>query len=311
MLATHTPMIGYVDPNKGEDTMAEQQQEAMTKEVKIEKKAFMAKPYSRDEKIKKDEEELEKLKAEQKGEVEKEEVKEEAEPENAEERTFKKRYGDLRKHQQQQQKSLELKIESLEEQLSKATKKEIKLPKTESEIDEWAKEYPDVAAIVETIAIKKAKEQSDVLEEKMKKINEMQLNASKEKAEAELLKLHPDFTEIRESDDFHDWAEQQPKWVQDALYENDEDARSAGRAIDLYKADKNISEVKKSSNKDAAKAVNTRGEKSTPVTNENSKHLKESEVQKMSAAEYEKRSDEIMEAIRSGKFIYDLSGSAR
>ena len=40
--------------------MAEQAQ-AMTKEVKIEKKAFMARPYSREEKIKKDEEELNKL----------------------------------------------------------------------------------------------------------------------------------------------------------------------------------------------------------------------------------------------------------
>ncbi len=310
-MATHTPMTGYFDPNNTRRRNMAEQQEAMTKEVKIEKKAFMAKPYSREDKIKKDEEELKKLKEEQKGEVEKEEVKEEVEPENAEERTFKKRYGDLRKHQQQQQKTLELKIQNLEEQLTKATKKEIKLPKTEAEIDEWAKEYPDVAGIVETIAIKKAKEQSDVLEEKMKKINEMQLNASKEKAEAELLKLHPDFTEIRESDDFHEWAEEQPKWVQDALYENEEDARSASRAIDLYKADKKIESVKKTSNKDAAKAVNTRGEKSTPVTNESSTYLKESEVQKMSTAEYEKRSDEIMEAIRSKKFIYDLSGSAR
>ena len=33
--------------------------------------------------------------------------------------------------------------------------------------------------------------------------------------------------------------------------------------------------------------------------------------QRMSAVEYEKRSDEVMEAIRSGKFIYDMSGSAR
>ena len=31
----------------------------------------------------------------------------------------------------------------------------------------------------------------------------------------------------------------------------------------------------------------------------------------MSADEYEKNSEEIMEAIRSGKFIYDLSGEAR
>jgi hypothetical protein len=31
----------------------------------------------------------------------------------------------------------------------------------------------------------------------------------------------------------------------------------------------------------------------------------------MSAVEYEKQADDIMEAIRTGKFIYDLSGSAR
>ena len=31
----------------------------------------------------------------------------------------------------------------------------------------------------------------------------------------------------------------------------------------------------------------------------------------MSADEYEKNSDKIMEAIRSGNFIYDISGSAR
>jgi hypothetical protein len=31
----------------------------------------------------------------------------------------------------------------------------------------------------------------------------------------------------------------------------------------------------------------------------------------MSAKEYEQNSDTIMEAIRSGKFIYDISGNAR
>ena len=31
----------------------------------------------------------------------------------------------------------------------------------------------------------------------------------------------------------------------------------------------------------------------------------------MSADEYEKNSDMIMEAIRSGNFVYDISGSAR
>ena len=286
--------------------MAEQ---AMVKEVKIEKKAFMAKPYSRDEQIKKDEEELENLKKEQKGEAE--EVKEEVEPESAEERSFKKRYGDLRRHTQKQTEDLKKELDSLKKQLESSTKKEIKLPKTEEELETWAKEYPDVAAIVESIAIKKAKEESKNLEDRMKEYEEMRTEATKEKAEAELLKLHPDFGDIRESDEFHEWADEQPKWVQDALYENSADARSAARAIDLYKSDKNMQTKKKSTDKDATKAVNTRSEKSKPTTNEQSTYLKESQVQKMSAQEYEKRSDEIMEAIRSGQFIYDVSGSAR
>ena len=31
----------------------------------------------------------------------------------------------------------------------------------------------------------------------------------------------------------------------------------------------------------------------------------------MSTVEYEKRSDEIMEAIRGGRFVYDMTGAAR
>jgi len=99
--------------------------------------------------------------------------------------------------------------------------------------------------------------------------------------------------------------------VQDALYENENDARSAARAIDLYKADKGISKSKKSTSKDAAKSIATKGERNTPQADETKSFIKESDVQKMTANEYEKKADSIMEAIRSGKFIYDLSGSAR
>jgi len=271
--------------------------------------ALASRKYSRDDKIQKDQEELDKLIAENKGEV-KEEILDEPEPTSAEEKTFKKRYGDLRRHTQQKESDLQEQINQLKEQLDSATKKQIQLPKSDEDIEAWAKEYPDVAAIVETIAIKKSKEQSKELEDRIQKINEMQESATKEKAEVELLKLHPDFADIREADDFHNWAEEQPQWVQKALYENDNDAMSASRAIDLYKADRNISK-KRTSSKDAALATNPKSTRTKPQTNEESTYLKESQVQKMSSQEYEKRADEVMEAIRTGKFIYDISGSAR
>jgi hypothetical protein len=286
--------------------------EIMAEEVQPEKKvAFATRKYSNADKRKEEEAELEQMLKEQRGEVE--EVKEEVEeePTNAEEKTFKKRYSDLRRHQQKQAEDFKTELADLKRQLADATKKEMKLPKSDEDIETWAKDYPDVAAIVETIAMKKASEQSSALEERIKAIDEMQLSATKEKAEAELMRLHPDFDDIRDSDEFHEWADSQPKWVQDALYENDNDARSAARAIDLYKADMGISKKKPKSDKEAAKSVSTKNSRSKPQENEESSYLKESDVQRMSAQEYEKRSDEVMEAIRSGKFIYDISGSAR
>ena len=128
------------------------------------------------------------------------------------------------------------------------------------------------------------------------------------------MQLHPDFSEIRGSDDFHDWAEEQPSWVQNSLYENDTDAYSAARAIDLYKADRNLTgstKAKSTDNSEAAKSVNTRASRSKPQSENTSGMIKESDVDQMSSQEYENNEKEIMESIRNGKFIYDVSGSAR
>tara|TARA_Y100000114_G_scaffold157044_1_gene186733 strand:+ start:8332 stop:9267 length:936 start_codon:yes stop_codon:yes gene_type:complete len=304
---------------KGEYKMNEQVTETKSQDNQPPKAMVLKRQkYTNEEKRKREEEELAKLIEENKAkssdsteQVDNKSVEESDEKLSAEEKTFKKRYGDLRRHMQDKDKENKKQFEELKKQLEEATKKEIKLPSSEEEIEEWTKQYPDIASIVETIAIKKAKEQSDALEKRVKQIDEMQQNVSREKAETELLKYHPDFNEIKETDEFHDWAETQPKWVQDALYENENDARSAARAIDLYKADKGISKSKKSTSKDAAKSIATKGERNTPQADETKSFIKESDVQKMTANEYEKKADSIMEAIRSGKFIYDLSGSAR
>ena len=265
------------------------------------------------ERVEEDEKELRELMAEREGAEKEAEVqaKEDAEPEGAEEKSYKKRYADLRRGSQKAKADLEARITTLESQLKQSAAQEIKLPKSDEDIDAWASQYPDVAAIVETIAIKKAREQQEGLQERIKEIDTLRESASREKAEVELLKAHPDFGEIRDSDDFHEWAEEQPKWVQEALYENDNDARSAARAIDLYKADMNIKTKKPSSNKEAAKSVNTRNTRGQPDATSNNTKMSESRVNKMSTKEYEKHQDEIMDAIRKGEFIYDISGSAR
>jgi len=227
---------------------------------------------------------------------------------SAEEKNFKKRYGDLRRHQQDKEKEFTAKIEALESQLSKAANKQLVLPKTDEELEAWTKEYPDIASIIETIADKKSKSAAKDIEDRMIELEEMRQDAHRDKAEAELVKIHPDFIEIRQDDTFHNWAKEQPKWVQDALYENVDDAKSVARVIDLYKIDKGITNKKKAKpdEKAAASSVKTKSA-AAPEPDESAKMIRESEVANMSIKEYEKRADEIMDAQRNGNFIYDMS----
>tara|TARA_R100001224_G_scaffold61306_1_gene36605 strand:- start:404 stop:1225 length:822 start_codon:yes stop_codon:yes gene_type:complete len=248
-----------------------------------------------------------------KKEIEAKEDAEETANLDAEEKTFKKRYGDLRRHMNQRDEESKKKIQELEAQLSSATQKSIKLPKTDEELAAWSKEYPDVAKIIETIASKKAKEFDSNIEKRLQAIAEKEAEAARKRAEAELITKHPDFEEIRADEQFHEWVATQPKWVQQALYENDSDAHAAARAIDLYKVDMGImGNKKKKSNNDAAKAVTTKGQNNVAPTKESQgNQWKESDVAQMKAHEYEKNEKSIMEAIQSGNFVYDVTRPQR
>ena len=248
-----------------------------------------------------------------KKEIEAKEDAEETANLDAEEKTFKKRYGDLRRHMNQRDEENKKKIQELEAQLSSATQKSIKLPKTDEELAAWSKEYPDVAKIIETIASKKAKEFDSNIEKRLQAIAEKEAEAARKRAEAELITKHPDFEEIRADEQFHEWVTTQPKWVQQALYENDSDAHAAARAIDLYKVDMGImGNKKKKSNNDAAKAVTTKGQNNVAPTKESQgNQWKESDVAQMKAHEYEKNEKSIMEAIQSGNFVYDVTRPQR
>ena len=226
---------------------------------------------------------------------------------SAEEKTFKQRYGDLRRHMQEKEKETAAKLEKLQQQLEASTKNELVLPKSEEEIDAWTKKYPDVAGIIEAIADKKATERASDLDGRLKEIEDMRSQARKEKAEAELYSLHPDFAELRADDAFHEWAKEQPKVVQDALYDNVDDVKSVARVLDLYKTDKGI-KTKRVPTEDKSAASSVKARKAAPIDpDDSSRYLRESQVAKMSIKEYEKRAEEIMEAQRSGKFIYDMS----
>jgi hypothetical protein len=215
-------------------------------------------------------------------------------PAQAEDRVFKKRYDDLKKHYDSTINKHKEELTSLRTQLE-ANNKQFVPPKSKQELEAWRKEYPDVYDMVETIAINKATTQTADLEKKYKDLKLQQEQIAKEKAEVELLKVHPDFYEIRKNDDFHVWADQQDPTIQSWLYENTSNAKLAARAIDLYKADRNISKAVKQDKdlkKEAAKAI-SKTKKATDTDTPKKKIWTTTEISKLKPHQFEKFEKEI------------------
>ena len=230
-----------------------------------------------------------------------------SEPKEPEEASFKKRYGDLRRHTQQLMSQKDRELEKLKAQLDSAAKGQIKFPKTDAEIQQWTNKYPDVAKIVDTIARKRANEALEEGERRLGHLKDLETKLTKKEAEQQLMKLHPDFNEIRQDPAFHEWVAMQPLYINDALYKNNTDAMAAARAIDLYKAD--TGKRKTSSKKSAAQAVG-RSTSAAPAATGKAK-FSESQVARMSDREYDANEEAILEAMKSGAFTYDMTGGAR
>ena len=216
-------------------------------------------------------------------------------PARAEDRVFKKRYDDLKRHYDSTIQKHKDELESLRTRLESGNS-QFNPPKSKEELDAWRKEYPDVYDMVETIAIEKATTQTAELEDKYKNLKVQQEQIAKEKAEVALLKLHPDFNELRQQDSFHEWAERQDPTIQGWLYENTSNATLAARAIDLYKMDQGISKLskKQESNvkKEAAKAI-SKTKKSTETDIPQKKIWTATEISRLKAHEFEKLESEI------------------
>ena len=227
---------------------------------------------------------------------------------NAEEKSFKKRYGDIRKHLASKEKEWQEKFDALE---SKSKHEGIVPPKSDEDIEKWASEYPDVAGIVETIAAKKAQEMFNKAESRLQELDEAHSEAQRVKAENVIRKSHEDFDDLRQSDQFHNWADEQPKWVKDALYENMDDPASVVRVIDLFKIDNGMTIAAKKQSKKAAASTVAKGTRTSLDTKGIQGQIKESDVARMSSKEFEEMQDKINESMRNGKFVYDMSGSAR
>jgi hypothetical protein len=215
---------------------------------------------------------------------------------------YKKRYDDLKKHYDSKLNEFKSREQELIEEATK-NRTDYKAPKTEEELENFKNQYPDVYEVVETVAHMQSETKAKVLEERLSKLQERENQLIRQDAEKRLMERHPDFEDIRNSDDFHGWAKEQPKSIQDWIYSNADDADLASRALDLFKKDFGIDLPKaksssKPTRKSAADMVST---KTTSIEPTQQKVWSEKEIAAMSVAEFDKYEEEISNAMQEGR----------
>ena len=216
---------------------------------------------------------------------------------------YKKRYDDLKKHYDSKLNEFKSREQEL---IVEATQNrtDYKAPKSPEELEEFKNNYPDVYEVVETVAHMQSESKAKVLEERLSKLQERETQLIRQDAEKTLMDRHPDFEDIRNSDDFHGWAKEQHSSIQAWIYDNQDDANLASRALDLFKKDfgieikKSRSSSKKPTRQSAADMVST---KTTSVDSSQEKVWSEKEIAAMSMAEYDKYENAISEAWQEGR----------
>lgn len=219
---------------------------------------------------------------------------------------YKKRYDDLKKHYDGRVNSFKSREEELLAEI-RANRPTYKAPKSAEEIEAFKKEYPDVYGVVETVAHLRSSKETEDLKQEIKQLKELNQTVNKEKAEAKLARLHPDFEQIRESDEFHSWAESQPEAIKGWVYGNATNAELASRAIDLFKQDTGKSKSKPELSGDLVAASEMVKVKNSKEIGYGSKKIwTRSQIAAMSQSEFDKNEKAITDAMSEGRVINDM-----
>ena len=216
---------------------------------------------------------------------------------------YKKRYDDLKKHYDSKLNEFKVREQELLNEAA-SNRPAYQAPKTEEELEEFKTKYPDVFEVVETVAHMQSESKAKVLEERLSQLQEREAQMLRQSAEERLMEKHPDFNEIRNSDDFHAWAKEQPQSIQDWIYNNSDNPDLASRALDLFKKDLGIEAApKKTTSKKTKSAADMVSTKTTSVEPKSEKVWSEREIAAMSMDEFDKHEAEISEAMQQGRIV--------
>ena len=212
---------------------------------------------------------------------------------------YKKRYDDLKRHYDEKLSE----FKQREQELLATARPQYQAPKTQEDIEKFKEEYPDLYDTVETVAHLRSSEQVEQIEAQLNAIKEREARIIQREAEADILAKHPDFPELRDSEEFHTWAETQPEQIQQWIYKNPDNAQLASKAIDLFKLENGYKAQTKSQPKPTGSAADMVSTKTTAIDAKQPKIWTEGEIAAMSLDKFDKYENEIREAISEGRVV--------
>lgn len=228
----------------------------------------------------------------------------EGEPSEKDTHDYKKRWVALKNHYDLKQTEWKEKLASLES--GEQTSVPFSAPKTEAEVETFKQENPEFYAFMESIAHTRSQEESSVVRDQLSDLEKREQKLAMTQATKEIIDAHNDFNELKNSEDFHDWAKTQPKEIQGWIYTNPTDSSLAIRAIDLYKADiakieANVESTKRDQVEveDAASLVSIKP--TDAAATEGPKIWSEREIAKLTPDQYAKYEEEIDLAVFEGR----------
>jgi len=224
----------------------------------------------------------------------------------AEEESWKKRHGDIRRQAAKEKREFETELKGLKKKMEDGPK--WTPPKSKEDIDDFRMQHPDTAEIIESIAHEHTQESLAEVESLKAELEHEKKQHAEDKAFAILTKRHEDWEDIKSDEEFHLWVDDQSSVIQDAVLNNETDGNLSADIIDLYKfqtgitADKEKSRKSKDTKlkKDLSRMVPTKGK--SEVTEEK-KVWTTNEIGTMSDADYDKYEEEIRVANIEGRVI--------
>lgn len=215
---------------------------------------------------------------------------------------YKKRYDDLKTHYDSKLNEFKVREQELIQE-AVSNRPEYKAPKSAKELEKFKNEYPDVYEVVESVAHIQSENQVAELQTRLDAMQGRETEILKQEAEKDLRETHPDFDEIRNSDEFQDWADLQPESIKDWIFNNPSDAILASRALDLFKKDIGLEQPKSNSKQTKQSAADMISTKTTSVEPNQQRVWSEREIAAMSVTEFDKYESEISDAMQEGRII--------